>query len=102
MGRRIGIFGATWAAVKLGIARMPEGVTWPQIYGVSVIAGIGFTMSLFIGTLAFADASQAAGVRIGVLAGSIASALLGILVLRLATTRETSSSPAILGTGPAE
>ncbi len=98
IGKQIGIFGATWAAVKLGIARMPEGVTWPQIYGVSVIAGIGFTMSLFIGTLAYTDPSHAAGVRIGVLAGSLASALLGIAVLRVATSRAAQRAAVAFGT----
>ena len=100
IGKQVGIFAATWAAVKLGIARMPDGVSWTQLYGVSIIAGIGFTMSLFIGTLAYADPSQAAGVRIGVLAGSIVSALLGIIVLRLATAREPSGSFAMAEAGP--
>lgn len=101
IGKQIGILGATWAAVKLGIARMPDGVTWTQIYGVSVIAGIGFTMSLFIGTLAYSDPSHAAGVRIGVLAGSIASAILGYIVLRVATAREPSGAFAIAESGSA-
>lgn len=92
IGKQIGIVGATWAAVKLGIARIPEGVTWMQIYGVSIIAGIGFTMSLFIGTLAYTDPAHAAGVRIGVLAGSLASAVLGIIVLRLATNRQPAGA----------
>jgi NhaA family Na+:H+ antiporter len=55
------------------------------VYGVSVLAGIGFTMSLFIGTLAFADVTHAAQVRLGVLGGSLLSALCGLLVLRLST-----------------
>jgi len=98
IGKQLGICGATWAAIKLGIARMPDGVTWPQMYGVSIIAGIGFTMSLFIGTLAYTDPAHAAGVRIGVLAGSFASALLGIVLLRLATAREAPRSSVAYGT----
>ena len=81
-GKQIGVFGFTWLAVKAGLSRKPEGTTWPQIYGASLLAGIGFTMSLFIGTLAFNTAEQAAQVRIGVLGGSLVSAVVGYLVLR--------------------
>jgi NhaA family Na+:H+ antiporter len=84
VGKQIGIMGFVWAAVKLGISRLPDGVTWLQIYGVSALAGIGFTMSLFIGTLAFSDPEHAAAVRIGVLSGSTASALVGYFILRWA------------------
>ncbi|MGI9524673.1 MAG: Na+/H+ antiporter NhaA [Hyphomicrobiaceae bacterium] len=89
LGKQLGIMSFVWVGVKLGIARLPEGVTWLQIYGVSLLAGIGFTMSLFIGTLAFSDPSQAAAVRIGVLSGSLLSAIAGALVLRLALPAET-------------
>lgn len=88
LGNQLGIMCFVWGGVKLGIARLPDGVTWLQIYGVALLAGIGFTMSLFIGTLAFSDPEHAAAVRIGVLAGSLLSALTGVLVLRLAL-RET-------------
>jgi NhaA family Na+:H+ antiporter len=81
-GKQLGIMSFVYAAVKLGVARLPEGTTWPQVYGVSVLAGIGFTMSLFIGTLAFSDPANAAALRVGVLAGSIASAAFGYLLLR--------------------
>ena len=81
IGKPLGIFGATWAAVRLGIADRPEGVGWPQILGVAALAGIGFTMSLFIGMLAFPDAQSAAGIRIGVLGGSIISAIVGYTIL---------------------
>lgn len=82
IGKQVGILSFVWIGVKLGIARLPDGVGWMQIYGVSLLAGIGFTMSLFIGTLAFADPEHAAAVRIGVLAGSILSGILGYAVLR--------------------
>ena len=85
LGKQIGIFGAVWLAVRSGLARLPEGVTWAQIYGVSLLAGIGFTMSLFIGSLAFSDPEHAAMVRLGVMLGSIFSGLGGYIVLRLAT-----------------
>jgi len=84
LGKQIGIMGFVWAAVKLGISRLPDGVSWLQIYGVSILAGIGFTMSLFIGTLAFSDPEHAAAVRIGVLSGSMISAVFGYLILRCA------------------
>ena len=83
-GKQIGIFGSVWIADKLGIARRPGGASWRQVYGVSLIAGIGFTMSLFIGGLAFADPGLQDRVKIGVLAGSLLSAILGYVVLRFA------------------
>lgn len=92
-GKQIGVFGATWLAVKLGLSRRPEGTTWPQIYGASLLAGIGFTMSLFIGTLAFDAPEQAAQVRIGVLGGSLVSALVGYLVLRAVLGKAEAEKP---------
>ena len=90
IGKQIGVFGATWLSVKAGIAKMPEGVTWLQIYGVSLLTGIGFTMSLFIGTLAFPDPSQASGVRLGVICGSVLSATLGYLMIRWCLSRHAA------------
>ena len=91
LGNQVGIFSAVWLLVKVGWARLPERVGWTQVYGVACLAGIGFTMSLFIGTLAFADPAHAASVRLGVLSGSLVSALLGYTVLRLATARAADS-----------
>ncbi|HVY41877.1 MAG TPA: Na+/H+ antiporter NhaA [Hyphomicrobiaceae bacterium] len=82
IGKSCGIFGATWAAVRWGWASKPEGAGWVQVLGVAILGGIGFTMSLFIGTLAFPDPAYAASLRLGVLAGSVTSAVLGYLVLR--------------------
>lgn len=98
VGKQIGIMGFVWVAVKLGISRLPDGVTWLQIYGVSALAGIGFTMSLFIGTLAFADPGHAAAVRIGVLAGSTASALVGYFILRFALSGIPTPNRSAMGT----
>ncbi len=81
-GKQVGILGATYAAVKLGLSPLPKGVNWPLVYGISILAGIGFTMSLFIGKLAFSDAILLDEVKIGVLAGSLLSTLWGILYLR--------------------
>ncbi|MEM9138513.1 MAG: Na+/H+ antiporter NhaA [Pseudomonadota bacterium] len=88
VGKQIGVFGVAWVVIKLGLARRPAGANMAQIYGVSLLAGIGFTMSLFIGTLAFTDVEHQNAVRLGVLMGSLASGVLGALVLHLASSRE--------------
>ncbi|MEN2710720.1 Na+/H+ antiporter NhaA [Sphingomonas sp. NPDC092331] len=91
LGKQLGIFGSIWIAVRTGFATRPGG--WRQIYGVSLLAGIGFTMSLFIGGLAFPDRPELIDqVKIGVLAGSILSAIAGYLVLRSASTATTSTA----------
>ena len=78
----------TWAAIRLGWASVPEGASTRQDLGVSVLCGIGFTMSLFIGLLAYPGApALQEGVKLGVLAGSVASALLGTAILLLPRTR---------------
>ena len=82
IGKQIGIFGSTWIAVKLGIGEMPQGASWRQVYGTAILGGVGFTMSLFIGTLAFPDPAYAVTVRAGVLVGSILSAALAYALLR--------------------
>ena len=84
LGKQVGVFGAAWLGVTLGLARRPEGLTWRALYGVSLLCGIGFTISLFIGALAFRDADAQAAAKLGVLAGSLVSGLLGWLVLRRA------------------
>jgi NhaA family Na+:H+ antiporter len=87
LGKQLGIFGATFALVKLGVARLPEASSWVQLYGIAALAGIGFTMSLFIGSLNFEADAQMNAVRLGVLTGSLVSALIGFTVLRLAPQR---------------
>lgn len=82
LGKQAGVFLTTWVLVRLGWARLPTGVTWTHIYGLSCLAGIGFTMSLFIGGLSFTDQTLMNAVRLGVLAGSVVSALIGYTVLR--------------------
>ena len=85
LGKQLGIFGAIWLSVKLGFAGKLRGATWLQIYGVAILCGIGFTMSLFIGALAFpGEPARVEEAKIGVLLGSLLSALCGALVLRLA------------------
>ncbi|HEV2748461.1 MAG TPA: Na+/H+ antiporter NhaA [Allosphingosinicella sp.] len=85
VGKQIGIFGAVWLCVRLGLARRLKGASWLQIYGVSMLCGIGFTMSLFIGALAFPDhPARVEEAKLGILTGSFLSALAGYFVLRLA------------------
>ena len=82
VGKQVGIFGAVWAACRLGVARLPQGVSWRQLYGMALVAGIGFTMSLFIGGLAFPGRPDLVdAVKIGVLAGSLLSAVAGAALL---------------------
>lgn len=84
LGKQVGIFSASFIAVKSGLAKLPDGIGWAKLYGLSALCGIGFTMSLFIGGLAFEGAAEAGVVtndRIGILAGSFLSALLGVVIL---------------------
>lgn len=84
IGNQIGVFGFSWLAIKLGISKMPQAVSWMQLYGAALLCGIGFTMSLFVGSLAFEQGGPDFAVddRLGILLGSLASGLLGYSVLR--------------------
>jgi Na+:H+ antiporter, NhaA family len=82
LGKQIGIVLGAGLLVVLGLATLPAGASWRSLYGVAILGGIGFTMSLFIGTLAYADGSRTSEVRLGVLAGSLLSAVVGYAVLR--------------------
>ena len=83
VGKQVGIVLGAGLLILLGLASMPAGGSWRSLYGVSILGGIGFTMSLFIGTLAFPDPQFESQVRLGVLAGSLLSAIVGYLILRL-------------------
>lgn len=85
LGKPLGIFSFSWAAVKLGVAKLPEGINFKHIFAVSVLCGIGFTMSIFISSLAFGQANEAYDTyaRLGILMGSTTAALLGYSLLRL-------------------
>jgi len=87
LGKQAGVLGAVWGAARLGIAAPPRGANWAQVYGTALLCGIGFTMSLFIGGLAFAGPAETQAVKLGVLAGSTLSAVAGLAVLRLASRR---------------
>jgi NhaA family Na+:H+ antiporter len=91
-GKQIGVFGVAWLLIKLKLAQRPEGATLVQLYGVALICGIGFTMSLFIGLLAFPTSPDLQdAVKLGVLGGSLLSALTGAVVLLAAAKRPTRS-----------
>lgn len=85
VGKQIGVFGFSWLAIKLKLAKLPEGCSWMQLYGVSVLTGIGFTMSLFIVSLAFEDDSIFEYTdKLAILVGSFMSGIIGYFILRLA------------------
>ncbi|MFN3353200.1 MAG: Na+/H+ antiporter NhaA [Brevundimonas sp.] len=95
VGKQIGVFGMAWLASVLKIGAKPRGATWAQVYGVSLLCGVGFTMSLFIGALAFPgaiDSPEQVQVKLGVLGGSILSAVAGALVLSRSPRRAQQTS----------
>lgn len=93
VGKLVGVFLTTFLAVKLGFVKMPTNAKWSQVFGIALVCGVGFTMSFFVGTLAYPTGSSElpydAWVRLGVIFGSLASGSLGYLVLRLTTNKET-------------
>jgi Na+:H+ antiporter, NhaA family len=91
IGKQIGVLLTVFLCVRLGLARLPEGTNWLSIYGAALLAGIGFTMSLFIGTLAWDDSTYAAPLRLGVLGGSLLSGIVGYLVLRFASAKNAAA-----------
>ena len=94
VGKQIGVFGFCWLAIKAGAAKLPENLGWVHLYGTALLCGVGFTMSLFIGSLAF----ETTGVdrlfdeRLGIIAGSLLSGAAGYLVLRMAKPLGQDSS----------
>ena len=93
IGKQLGIFVAVWLAVKSGLTKLPENVSWMQMYGLSVLCGIGFTMSLFISSLAFEQSGfgYAMNERMGIIVGSLISAILGYLILRFSSKPNDAS-----------
>lgn len=92
VGKTVGVFGLTWLAVKTGLATLPTGANWGQVMGVAILCGIGFTMSLFVGSLAFLPgSSEYAGMdRMGILTGSILAALIGYAVTAMASRKQVT------------
>jgi len=81
LGKQIGVFGSAVLVIRAGWAHLPAGASWAALYGTSILTGIGFTMSLFIGTLAFGESNYEATMRLGVLVGSALSGIVGATVL---------------------
>ena len=95
VGKQLGIFGLSWVVIKLGIARLPAGISWVQLYGVSLLCGIGFTMSLFIAGLAYEEYGEGYGAtdRLAILIGSAVAGLGGYLVLRFSSRSNEDPAP---------
>ena len=91
IGKQVGVFGFSWIAIKMGIATLPKGVNWTILYGVAVLTGIGFTMSLFVDTLAYNDSKIFHYAdKLAILLGSLLSGLLGYTILKIATKEKES------------
>ena len=90
IGKQLGVFGMVVLARLLRIANLPAGTTWGQLYGVAVLCGVGFTMSLFIGSLAFGESNPelVSGVKMGVMGGSLISAIFGLIILNFTLPRK--------------
>ena len=94
LGKQLGVFAAAWLVAKLGLGARPSQADWLQVYGVSLLCGVGFTMSLFIGALAFpgaVDSPEQVEVKLGVILGSVLSATFGAVVLSVAASRRRAS-----------
>jgi Na+:H+ antiporter, NhaA family len=97
VGKQVGVFTFAWLAVKTGLARLPSGVTFAQVYGAAILCGIGFTMSLFVGMLAFENMATGEVIvsdRLGILAGTLLSAVTGALVLHWVLPRQRAMAEA--------
>jgi NhaA family Na+:H+ antiporter len=89
IGKQVGVFGFSWVAIKLGIASLPKNSNWTLLYGVSILTGIGFTMSLFVDTLAYNDTKlYHYADKLAILLGSLFSGVVGYIILRIATAKK--------------
>ncbi len=95
VGKTVGISLSSWLAVKVGIANLPEHVTWPQVVGVAMLGGIGFTMALFVAALAFSDPARIEAAKVGILVGSITSGTLGFLLVRATCNKPAPAPPLV-------
>jgi Na+:H+ antiporter, NhaA family len=96
VGKQLGIFAFCWVAIKLGMAKLPTGSSWTTLYGTAVLCGIGFTMSLFIGSLAFDSHGGVATFdeRLGIILGSLLSGVVGYLILNYSLSKPPKESTA--------
>jgi NhaA family Na+:H+ antiporter len=94
LGKQVGIFGMCWLFIKLKLTRLPAGLTWSSLYGTAVLCGVGFTMSLFIASLAFEETgiNLFFDERLGIILGSLISGIVGYLVLRASLRSKKSST----------
>jgi len=95
VGKQVGVFGFSWLAIKTKICTLPEGVNWGQLYGAAILCGVGFTMSLFIGSLAFDGEGVLAATRpdrIGIIGGSLLAGIVGFVVLKMSTPKQAPDS----------
>ena len=96
IGKQVGVFGFAWLAVVSGLCKKPANVNWMQLYGAAILCGVGFTMSLFIGSLAFEESGlgYTRPDRLGIIIGSLASGIFGYLIIRFGSagnlTEETN------------
>ena len=91
-GKTLGIFSATWLAVRVGLARYPTGMTRTHLLGVSMTAGVGFTVAIFVATLAFDDGEVIELAKLGIMIGSLVAAVVGYLVLRASGERKDEAT----------
>lgn len=91
LGKQFGILGFSWLAVRMKLAELPKDAGWPEFYGVCMVAGIGFTMSLFIGALAFVNPAQQMEMRLAVIVGSLLSGLFGAFLLWMVCSRKNKT-----------
>ena len=104
IGKQVGVFGFAWLAIKLGLGKLPEGAGWMPLYGIAALCGIGFTMSLFISSLAAEQIGTGMMIddRLGILGGSLLSAVIGYLVLAYSLGRTSSSNAPPMQSGAPE
>jgi NhaA family Na+:H+ antiporter len=92
LGKQVGITLVSWIAVRTGLAELPPGVTMAQLYGASILGGIGFTMSIFVAGLAFPEGPLLAAAKLGILAASAISGVIGFVVLKLVLSRGSATA----------
>lgn len=94
IGKQLGVFAFCWLGIRLGLARLPDDISWTSLYGTAALCGIGFTMSLFIGSLAFEESgvNQMFDERLGIILGSFTSGILGYLILRKSLGTDTNGT----------
>jgi NhaA family Na+:H+ antiporter len=93
VGKLVGVTGFAWLSVRAGVGRLPSGLRWSQVVGVAAVAGIGFTVSLFIAGLAFGDPGLQSAAKLGTLGGSVLASVLGAAWLTLTAADPTSPDP---------